>query len=234
MNSKLYIHFLKTEKKLNPKMKELLEEVIKTHAANACSLLGIVYVNITVYSNPNFVIPETGEGGYAASGDWFQIYIDPAKSEDELNRIINIDIPLTIYHELNHVTRWNSTGYGSTLPEAIITEGLASVFAAENWEKAKSPWVKYSPEEINELMKVYQNRDKNLDSDYSHGDWFYGTGDLPRWIGYKLGFHIVKMARENNPAVGWNKLINMTAEEIIKLSSCQVPIFLDTNSEIKK
>jgi uncharacterized protein YjaZ len=217
MNPQLYIHFLKTEKELSPEMKNLLEEVIKMHATKACSFLGIFYVNITVYTNPNFVIPETGEGGYAASGDWFQLYIDPTRDEDELKKIITIDIPLTIYHELNHVARWNSVGYGSTLPEAIITEGLASVFAAENWEKAKSPWVKYSQEEIDKLVKIYQNHNKNVDNGYSHDNWFYGTGELPKWIGYKLGFHLVGLARKNNPAVSWDKLINMSAEEIIKL-----------------
>lgn len=219
MNPNFFIHFLETERKLDSKMKNFLEKTIKTHAAKACRFLGISYVNITVYANPNFAIPETGEGGYAASGDWFQIYIDPTRSEDDLKKIINIDIPLTIYHELNHVARWNSVGYGSTLPEAIITEGLASVFAAENWEKAKSPWVKYSSKEINELIGIYQNRDKNLDSEYSHDDWFYGMGELPKWIGYKLGFHIVKLARKNNPEIGWDKLIDMSAEEIIKLSN---------------
>jgi len=217
MDLKLYIHFLETEKNLDQKMKDLLEEVIKANALKACSLLGISYVNITVYSNKNFVIPETGEGGYAASGDWFQIYIDPTKSEDELEKIIKVDTPLTVYHELNHVARWNSTGYGVTLPEVIVTEGLASVFAAENWKKSSSPWIKYSPEEINELINIYKCRDKNYDSNYNHSEWFYGTGALPRWIGYKLGFHIVKLIRENNPQVGWDRLINMSAEEIINL-----------------
>ncbi|OGI35532.1 MAG: hypothetical protein A2259_00155 [Candidatus Moranbacteria bacterium RIFOXYA2_FULL_43_15] len=219
MKQQIYIHFLETESRLDSKLKETLEETIKVHAANACSLLGIAYVNITVYPNPNFVVPETGEGGYAASGDWFQIYIDSTRPEKELVKIVNENIPLTTYHELNHVARWNNTGYGSTLPEAIISEGLASVFAAENWDKANSPWVKYSQEEIDELLKIYKNRDKNLDSAYSHDDWFYGTGDLPRWIGYKLGFQIVKLVRQNNPEIGWDKLINTTAEEIIKLSN---------------
>lgn len=217
MDLKLYIHFLETEKNLDQKMKDLLEGVVKAHALKACSFLGISYVNITVYSNENFVIPETGEGGYAASGDWFQIYIDPTKSEDELEKIIKVDIPLTVYHELNHVARWNSTGYGVTLPEVIVTEGLASVFATENWKKSNSPWTKYSSEEINELIKIYKCRDKNSDSNYSHSEWFYGTGVLPKWIGYKLGFHIVKLVRENNLQVGWDKLINMSAEEIINL-----------------
>lgn len=218
MDSKLYIHFLETENKFNSKIKDLLEEAVKTHAAKACGLLGISYVNITVYPNPNFVIPETGEGGYAASGDWFQLYIDPTRSKEDLTQIISHDIPLTVYHELNHVARWNSTGYGTTLPEAIVTEGLASVFAAENWEKAESPWVKYSEEEMSGLIKIYQARDKSVDTDYNHDVWFYGAGEMPKWIGYKLGFHLARSVRKNNPALGWDSLINMEAEEIIQLS----------------
>lgn len=219
MDSKLYLQFLKTENKLETQIKVILEETIKVHATKASRLLGISYVNITVYPNPNFVVLETGEGGYAVSGDWFQIYIDPTRPEKELVKIINKNIPLTIYHELNHVARWNKTGYGSTLPEAIISEGLASVFVAENWNKANSPWIKYSQEEIDKLIQIYQKRDKNSDGKYNHDDWFYGTGDLPKWAGYKLGFRIVKLVRENNPEIDWDKLINMTAEEIIKLSN---------------
>jgi uncharacterized protein YjaZ len=222
MKPQLYIHFLETEKKLDLRARDFLEETIKIHVTKACGLLGIFYVNITVYTNSNFVVSETGEGGYAASGEWFQIYIDPTRLEDELKKIITNYIPLTIYHELNHVARWNSVGYGSTLPEAIITEGLASVFAVENWKKAKSPWIKYSQKEIKKLIKIYQNRDKNSDNNYSHDDWFYGAGELPRWIGYKLGFYIVRLVRKNNPEISWKKLINMSSKEIIKLADIEI------------
>lgn len=214
MNPQLYIHFLETENKLDPKAKDLLEEVIRDHAQKACSLLGISYVNVTVYSNPNFVIPETGEGGYAVSGDWFQLYIDSTRSEEELKQIINNNIPLTIYHELNHVARWNSTGYGSTLSEAIITEGLASVFAAENWEKVKAPWTEFSSEELNNFLDIYQKRDKANDNKYEHNEWFYGTGRLPKWIGYKLGFHFVSQVRKKHPKIIWEELIKMDSEKI--------------------
>ena len=188
------------------------------HATKACNHLGVSLVNVTVYPSPDFVISEIGEGGYAVSGDWFQIYIDPTRSEEELGRIINTEIPLTVYHELNHVARWNSVGYGSTLPEAMVTEGLASFFAAENWKKASSPWSKYSKAEIAGLIKIFQNRDKKSDNTYDHASWFYGAGSLPKWAGYKLGYYVIGLVRANNSTVGWKKLITLNAEEIIKLS----------------
>lgn len=45
MTSQIYIHFLKTEKEIPLKMKNLLKETIEKHAAKACDLLGISYVN---------------------------------------------------------------------------------------------------------------------------------------------------------------------------------------------
>ncbi|MFX5570653.1 DUF2268 domain-containing putative Zn-dependent protease [Acinetobacter baumannii] len=27
--------------------------------------------------------------------------------------------------------------------------------------------------------------------DHDHGAWFFGTGALPRWVGYSLGYQMV-------------------------------------------
>lgn len=53
-------------------------------------------VNITVYPNSSFIIPETGEGGYAPAGDWLHIYIDSTRKKEEPSRIIKNIIPATI------------------------------------------------------------------------------------------------------------------------------------------
>ena len=218
MSIKIYTKFLTTEERLPKNEIELLKKVIKKHVSKAGSILKIPLVNITVYPNSNFTIPETGEGGYAASKDWFHVYIDAAKRKNDLNRIIEKIIPGTIYHEMNHVARWQHTGFGSTLLEVMITEGLASVFAKEQWKSGKDPWSGYSKKELNNLLDIFKQRKKSNDATYNHEEWFYGTGKLPRWIGYKIGSYIIKAFREKCSTLSWEKIVKMSADEIIKLS----------------
>lgn len=222
MTPKIFIHFLKTKNGLSQETADFLEKTIEKYATEACHLLDIVYVNISVYQNKNFTISETGEGGYAASYDWFHIYIDPTKSENKLKKIISNHIPSTVYHELNHVARWNSVGYGSTLLEAIISEGLASVFESEKWKKSKTPWAKYSQKEILSMLEIFKKRKKTDDANYNHQEWFYGNGKLPKWIGYKLGVYIICLIRKNNPEISWKKLMKMNAKKIFKLAKLEM------------
>lgn len=218
MSIKIYTQFLITEEKLPKNETELLKKVIKEYVSKAGLILKIPLVNVTVYPNSDFTIPETGEGGYAVSKDWFSIYVDATKKSNELNRIIKEIIPGTIYHEMNHVARWKYTGFGSTLLEVMVTEGLASVFAKEQWKSGKDPWSNYSKKEISNLLDIFKQRKKSNDAAYNHEEWFYGTGKLPRWIGYKIGSYIVKNFRKKHSSLDWEKIVKMNAEEIIGLS----------------
>lgn len=218
VSARTYTQFLVTKDKLHSKEIELLKSVIEKHAKKAGLILDIPLVNITVYLNSEFVTPETGESGYTPSNDWIHLYIDPKRKKKELNNIINNIIPVTIYHEMNHASRWQHTGYGSGLLDAIITEGLASVFAEEQWSKFKAPWCNFSEKELKELLNIIKERNRENDKKYNHNEWFYGTGKIPRWAGYKLGSYIIQSFRKNNKNIVWKKMLRMNTREIIKKS----------------
>ncbi len=57
-----------------------------------------------------------------------------------------------------------------------------------------------------------------MDIKYNHGEWFYGDEELPRWIGYKVGFYIVDTLRKKYPDATWKDLVKMDAEKNIALS----------------
>ena len=218
MDTKIYTQFVVTKERLSKSETELLKKVIKKYVSKAGSILKIPLVNVTIYPNSNFTIPETGEGGYAISRDWFHVYVDATKKGSELNGIIKEIIPGTIYHEMNHVARWQRIGFGSTLLEVIVTEGLATVFAKEQWKSGKDPWSNYSKKEITNLLDIFKQRKKNNDATYNHEEWFYGAGKLPRFLGYKIGSYIVKIFRKKCNTLSWEKIVKMKASEIIKLS----------------
>jgi uncharacterized protein YjaZ len=222
MKPKIYINFIEVEKGLNEIFRKMLENIVTEHVSIACKALNVTRVNVNIYANKDFVIPETGEGGYTTSGDWFFIYIDPTRSKKNITEIINKIIPETIYHEMSHVARWNGPGYGRSLPEAIITEGLANIFAIEKWEKEIPQWSKYTKKEIEKLLDIFQKRNKKDDANYNHEEWFFGTGKLPRWIGYKLGSYMIQAVRLNNPKISWEELTKMTAKELLKLSKIKL------------
>lgn len=216
---RLNIAILESEKSLQKQDSKRLREVINKHARRACRLLDIKLLNITLHFSKN-VIPETGEAGYASGRDWIQITIDPARKPKELQKIIDDIIPATIYHEANHITREKYVGESRNLLEAIITEGLADIFAEECWPAFKAPWSVFQQKKIKPFLKSLGGEKNNRK--YSHNDWFFGIGKYPRWLGYKMGGYIVQSAKEKNRNLTALKMTKMTANKIVKLSGISI------------
>lgn len=117
-----------------------------------------------------------------------------------------------IAHELNHVLRWDSVGYGKTLGKALVSEGLAGQFAKqlfgsppELWEDAASP----------EKLSCYLARAETLwdDPSYDHDEWFFGSKDIPRWAGYTLGYQIVGEYLRHHPSATAAKITGQSADK---------------------
>jgi uncharacterized protein YjaZ len=221
MKTKIYINHIKTRPDISVNQKKTLDKVIRKHSLIAGKILKIPFVTITVYPKSDWTIPETGENGYTPSEDWIQLYIN-IKKKKNLTKIINEHVPATIYHEMNHAARWRSSNFGNNLLEVIVSEGLASVFEKEQWKSFVPPWTKLNKREISNFLKIINERNKNKDSTFNHAEWFFGQGELPRWIGYKLGVHIVESTRKNYPEISWEKLTRMKAKEIINKSKIKI------------
>lgn len=94
----------------------------------------------------------------------------------------------TYFHELHHLARIATVGYGETLEEAIVTEGLALAMEREmgyttSYHQFENP---------SELSLVLQEFEKERHKKYyDHNQWFFGEGRLPKWSGYKLGYYFV-------------------------------------------
>lgn len=52
-----------------------------------------------------------------------------------------------------------------------------------------------------------------------HGEWFYATKKLPRWIGYRLGYLLVEGYMKNNPKTSFAELVRLDAKKILKGSA---------------
>ena len=90
-------------------------------------------------------------------------------------------------HELHHMARRQTVGYGKTLGEVITTEGLAVLYGVEKsgWIP---PWATVSVPD--DMYKKALNEWEN--ASYSHKDWFF-QGAYGRWIGYSIGFRLAQL-----------------------------------------
>jgi uncharacterized protein YjaZ len=152
------------------------------------NLMEVENLSIIVVDDPNLVITEIGIGGFNPSQSEVIISID----ENFANFDISIDdelIPL-VAHEIHHAKRRRTVGYGDSLIEAIITEGLADHFSMQVVNIDPPMW-SVALSEI-ELEQWIENASSQWDDPYDHGQWFLGTSnEIPRWTGYSIGYKLV-------------------------------------------
>lgn len=172
-------------------------------------------ITITIFPYARDAIPETGVGGYCGSQFWVQITADMTGKEHPISTIIDTEIPATVFHEMNHARRCATIGYGTTLNQEIISEGIASVYEVTSVPNAVVPWAKYDEKEIEGLLALYRAHGSGQSNSFDHAAWFFGTSDLPKWIGYKLGVYFVQEFLKKNPTLSPIDLIDIKAEEII-------------------
>ena len=84
--------------------------------------------------------------------------------------------------------RFRGPGYGLTLLEAMISEGMADHFAIELLDSPIPPWSDAFPEDRTDFYLA--RAELELDSTtFDFNNWFFGPSfDLPRWSGYTLSF----------------------------------------------
>lgn len=95
----------------------------------------------------------------------------------------------TAVHEAHHCLCMAGPGYGETLGEAIVSEGLAGCFTSLALGSPPEPWeAALEPGSARCLLPAAGGLEAR---DYDHAAWFFGTSNLPRWLGCALGHLIV-------------------------------------------
>jgi len=182
------LHWLEAEGDLTPWRDVILAEVEAAKIAIA-RLVPRCTLDILIRRRPGQVIPVIGMGGHTWGKYLFELGLDPsnlnfapALKDGALRR--------QVAHEAHHCMRNAAIGYGETLGEALVSEGLAGRFVERIFGTAPEPWESAMDEAT---LRAHLPNDAVLaSSDYNHATWFYGQdARLPRWIGYTLGYRIV-------------------------------------------
>jgi uncharacterized protein YjaZ len=211
----LNLHILKATGRLNPYVKDIENVYLETEK-KITNVLPVKNVDIVIMDNPEYTIPEIGIGGHTYSPSHIVVSLDPTFSNFQI--ALQTELLDTLVHELHHAARWATVGYGKTLLEAMVSEGLADHFAIEiTKRKDIHPWDNALSEEQSKLLEEKAIKEYN-NKDYNHDAWFFGSKEkeIPRWTAYTLGFQLVGDYLKNHPGSKASTLCNLPAEKFVK------------------
>lgn len=159
-------------------------------------------VEIFVRVNRAVVIPETGVGGYAPSAHRAELTVNPENLH--FFEKMSLEVGATLVHELHHCSRWSGPGYGKTLLEALVSEGLAQHFETEfrfqhsqaNTADEAAPFYAKALSKDALVELTARAREQFDNPNYSiedHCNWFFGSEEqnIRRHAGYAIGFGLV-------------------------------------------
>lgn len=211
-NQNVHLHILRASGRLEPHLNDL-EQTIKGAITKTAGCISLHLIDMVVYDDPRGVIRGFGQGGRTHNAYVVSISLDPAFADFQ-KIVLGNDLPRSISHELHHAVRWRAVGYGKTLLEVLISEGLAVYFEQEVWGGKPSPWATALSKKV--LAEIHvQARTEYANTKYDHTRWFFGTGDLPRWAGYTLGYQLVGTYLKKNPDQTAATLVSAPAKAFV-------------------
>ncbi len=158
-------------------------------------------IDIIFISAAMLAIPEYGIGGSSPGPNHIYVSFDPYS-----DRITQQGLNETLFHEIHHCIRWRDPGYGDTLGEAMVSEGLACLY--EEQHSGKVPIyakVNIKDEHIHKAKELLGSKN------YDHSEWFFGSKNIERWFGYNACKHYANI---NNKKA--SDLVDIPANAILK------------------
>ena len=154
-------------------------------------------ITINVRLAPQATVPEIGVGAAPGPGSGeLSITLDE-KSKIGLGRSIATWVPASLGRILYLNSRAREgPGYGETLGDALVSEGLSDHFVAQAFPKTPpQPWDHRNMTTRQEAgIWRRAKRDLIIPGSYDYAEWFQGvggTGALPHWSGYTFAYRLV-------------------------------------------
>ena len=206
------IHWLEASGDLHPWRDTIAAEIAVARDTIA-TVLPLPSLDILVDRRPGETIPETGTTGRAYRPNLFSLTIDPDNANFHAS-LSNGDIRRTVVHEVHHCLRMAGPGYGATLGETLVSEGLAGQFVRHLLGTPPEPWEAAVSDAV---LAAHRPDSATLaGTDHDHGAWFFGRGGRhPRWLGYTLGYRIVGDWLAAGPAPDGDTWVNVPADTVL-------------------
>lgn len=133
-----------------------------------------------------------------------------------IDAIIDIELPMIMHHEASHAVRHNIIGYSNTLLDYFVDEGIGCFVEQAMMPERKISYIQKHADEQMYWRKAKKIFVEKITWDDSR-EWMIGTGKYPRWIGYRLGYLLIKEFMDKNP-VDFDVLARMKSKDILKRS----------------
>jgi uncharacterized protein YjaZ len=173
------------------RLRAFLERVLHRVDRQVAPLLPLAErITVAAGVDPARTVRETGIGVRAWASDRIDLWIDPAHpwvdaaGEEELVAVLA--------HALHHCARRRRPGFGRTLGEALVSEGLGCLFETGFRGGVPPFWARALDKAA--LHAAMRQAGAALDAcEFDRQAWFGGRPDqaLPRHAGHSLGFHLV-------------------------------------------
>ena len=163
-------------------------EALEAAEARVASAVEPPVLDVVVQAVPGGpVLPEDGLGGFTPSAEVVFLTLDPLNPN--LRGALGAPLERMIVHEVHHALRWAGPGYGRTLGEALVAEGLAGRFVQEVFGSPPEPWE--AALDPKAMAAQASDAAAGWTGPYDHAAWFFGADERPNWTGYSLGFELV-------------------------------------------
>lgn len=214
LNPHTHFHFLNAAGDFNVDVLDGLTAEAKKSLLKIHEFLPEDNLDLVFLSAPKTVNGNEPIWGYSRNASTIFVYID--LGYQSLDALINNDLKRVLAHEYHHARRWKSVGYGTTLGEVLITEGLADHFSMEVFSGDMPKWCCALTEgDIETWLEkaISQLNDKG----YNHAAWFFGDKrtSTPKWTGYSLGYFLIKQYMEKNRGITATQLVDVPAASVL-------------------
>ncbi len=153
-----------------------------------------------------------GVGGFSPWKNTILIDINPSVKNWETT------LKNTIAHEYNHSVVYNFHKWESLL-DSLIFEGFAEYFREQVVGGERAPWAKaVSRKECKKhffkLKEKFNSKNHQL-----YREIFFGSEKYPLWLGYSLGYQIVKSFLSKNKDESWIDIVKIKPKDVLKQSN---------------
>ena len=207
------LHWLQAAGTLAPWRARIRAEI--DAAFDACAtVLTPPRVDIVIHQIKHWPVSELGFGGSAPSRNTMFLGFDTANPAME-DRLIG-GLRRVVVHEAHHCLRQAGPGYGATLGEALVSEGLADHFVIEALGGSPDPWCVALDDA--ELQAAATLTEPALDdASATIGTWFVGGGRrMPQWAGYSLGWRVTDAYLSHEGGVRPSQRVRVPAERVLE------------------
>ena len=151
-----------------------------------------------------------GVGGLCCWKNTILVDINPVKGWQS-------QLAQTLCHEFHHsIIAKKRNPQTWTLLEGLVYEGMADNFAKSITGRA-SLWTRaISPKESRVIFEKIKNRLNKNDANIYQQVFFGKNGKYPFWVGYAIGYQMVRSYLEKNSDLNWNEISKRSVLEILK------------------